>query len=65
MKYRVTMSKKTPEMQEIDAFTEKLTLRMSEDKKRELFNFAADNNTTVSELVRQVLDDNIAKNNRK
>jgi hypothetical protein len=52
------MSKKTPEMQEIDAFTEKLTLRMSADKKRQLFQFAAQNNTTVSEMVRKILDSN-------
>lgn len=57
-KYHLEMSKKTPEMTEIDKLTDKLIVRLTSAKKRELFKFAKDNNTTVSKLVREILKEN-------
>lgn len=56
MKYYTALSKKKVELQPIDNLTEKVTLRLKSDKKRELFNIASENNITVSELIRQVLN---------
>lgn len=56
MKYFTVLSKKKIDLQPIDNLTEKVTLRLKSDIKRELFNIASENNITVSELIRQVLN---------
>ena len=56
MKYHITLDEKNPQIKEIDLLTEKLTFRLSGKKKRKLFEFAKQNHSTVSELVRQVIE---------
>lgn len=56
MKYHITLDEKNPQIKEIDSLTEKLTFRLSGKKKRKLFEFAKQNHSTVSELVRQVIE---------
>lgn len=58
MKYHITMDKQNPQITEIDQLTDKLTIRLSSEKKKQLFKFAKDNNTTVSKLIREVLNQN-------
>jgi|SaaInl3SG_22_DNA_1037383.scaffolds.fasta_scaffold15736_3 hypothetical protein len=58
MKYHITMDKQNPQITEIDKLTDKLIVRLTSAKKRELFKFAKDNNTTVSKLVREILKEN-------
>jgi len=56
MKYHIKLDEKNPQIKEIDSLTEKLTFRLSGKKKRKLFEFAKQNHSTVSELVRQVIE---------
>jgi len=58
MKYHITMDKQNPQITEIDQLTDKLTIRLSSEKKKQLFKFAKDNNTTVSKLIRKVINQN-------
>lgn len=58
MKYHITMDKQNPEITEIDQLTDRFTIRLSSEKKKQLFKFAKDNNTTVSKLIREILKEN-------